>query len=963
MKCLNLLIKRLLLVLFLFYTSFLSWGRPVVTEKYCLRQDDMDSYFIMTIEPWNMGLRLTRVQQISCRNGSSSRCSILSWEAGETNAAGDAALPIACSYGTRDFDSPWTIRARVFAAVDSGKDLSSCNGDSGGCPLLLVGRKKFLDLECDGIRFRMEIDVEGMDGYGDFLLASSLENFSVTACTEYPSRIFMPDTDFESLAPEICGYLDLCLENQRDVFSMANSAWAIGYTDKHFLSAEEGLALARSALDFADSGVRYSPLGADSPAIYVKKSSISEYVAGGLSDRMDASGCDSPGFLSHCLLSAGLGDRICGADGLLFPVSDLEQFIKGEGEELISSNVEFLLRKKRDVFSSMILESRDVPYVAAVVPRMEKLRPGDILLWCPDGTGRRDCDAGGLYSCAVVCSIEGGTPAKDRVMAVLIPDIPGDYARKMSWAQMEELFSGSRHYVPMRILLRNSQEMKEENRYESNAGEIFAFDPEPGILDFSFSHEEDQKCIAGGSFSFIPNTGESLVLEGIEVRLKSRTRQALFNCGAHERVPVQVAFHRKNLSNGGMNAESGSTGKEWKIRLGVLDVAGRSREYGIYSPGADGYGSCILERTCNQELYLDERGRIFLGDELVCGLMVSLVGHGLESALGETYSILLEHDGRCIAKTQQERDVAFYDKKAVWRGGLYLVEWNSGRAVPDWNMVHRWIGRDDMGNRDNSANPWNRSCSSGTLFTDMLSLALGNGGQCIEFGPRSGTGSSVAFSHGGRLNPFEYQSILLRTGELVREEFSQLALDFYPAFIHGEDLASDPEKSSIIWKNHDELFKAVAGSHGGRETLYGLANWNGTLAPDNAPENYPAIVRNAGIDSDGFMEIAFGGGAGDRVFLLDDSSGSGLENLSGLLCSLVPGDIFSYMQEGEDEWHEGMLCTIDRKALLEGEDLDSALKGMEFFQCSDVGVVRRSVADCAVIGKNGRWKFSRKRYY
>ncbi|MCQ2248381.1 MAG: hypothetical protein MJZ50_05150 [Treponema sp.] len=936
----------------------------MVTEKYCLRQDGLDSYFVMTIEPWNMALRVTRIQQVSCRNGSSSGCILLSCRSGDAIDNGDdSGLTALTSYGTGNLDSPWTIRAKVSAGENSAAGYASGNSHddgSGGFPTLMVGRKNFLDFEWAGRRFSMEIAVEVKAGYEDYLLASSLENFSVKACTEYPSRIFMPDIDFEDLAPEIRGYLDLCFENQREVFSFGNSIQAIGYTDKEFLSAEEGIALARSALAFAEGHVLYSPLGADSPKMFSKRSAMEEYIAGGLSGRMNCSGCDSPGFLSHCLLSAGLGDRICGADGLLFSVRDLEQFITMEGENLFSTQIEFLLRNKRDVFSSMILESRDVPYVAAVVPSAEKVRPGDLLVWCPDGTGRKDNDTGGFYSCAVVCSVESengiGSPAKENVMAVLIPDIPGDRARKMSWAQMEDLFKGSRHYVPMRILLRTSRDMKDENRYESDAGEIFAFDSEPGILDFSFSHEEDQGCIAGGGFCFIPNTGESLVLEGIQARLKARTRQALFNGVAHERVPVEVVFQRKNFLYGGQNGGAGNpsgTPGECSIRLEVFDAAGNRREYGIYSAGVDGDASCILEKTSAEDFFLDEGGRFFLGDDLVCGFRIYPVGLDFAPVIGESYSILLEHDGRCIAKTPPERDVAFYDKKSVWRGGLYLVEWNFDRALPDWNMVHRWIGRD--------GNPWNRSCSSGTLFTAMSSLSVGNGGQCIELGPKSGTGASVAFSKGGRMNPFEYQANLLKTGELVRDVFSPLAFDSYPSFTYGEDLASDLEKASLIWKNHEELFKAVSESSGGRETLYGLANWSGTLAPDNDPENYPAAVRNAGIDSQGFMEIAFGGGAEARELLVDDSFGA--VDFQELACTLVPGDIFSYRQEGEDEWQEGILCAIDRNAFFNGDDLGSALKKLEFFQCSDLGVVRRSVADCNVIGKNGNWRFYRKRYY
>ena len=482
--------------------------------------------------------------------------------------------------------------------------------------------------------------------------------------------------------------------------------------------------------------------------IKMKAYSQKSFIPGECSGYLKGAGCDGFGMFTGCVFMSGLEDKIFAETK---DAANLRNYSKNS---ITSINFdESGLYSTTDDFSPDSRYSiEDFEKFSLVIPSYSLIRAGDLLLLNSDG--EKDL--------CIVSSVKNSTDKSGiEVIAINKNTLA---AKKCLWSELENC----QNYVPRRLLClekKQKDEVCKKANFDFLSNEI-----SDSSLKISSMKESEQKD--NTLWRWIPNTGEWLILSGIDISARNKSGLILTDLGILESQSslqeVEFCLFDRNFSdeaknsiivdNKNINGNVFCNNSLGNYTVSFLDENGNQRDYGTFS-----YKNCsgkyLLSKSSDcPDLFLRGGKDLLLGEVKICAVQIR-PSSSASWFPGDDFLLGIEfnHDGETVRiKSEESSYIAMYDKKMLWRANLYINQ--REESGTDWNEIHKWNAppnarsvlaiKNSWWSKDWGYNEWNRIYDGTQNVSNINDLSIGNGGQTVifqEFSPVRTLTSNVSF--------------------------------------------------------------------------------------------------------------------------------------------------------------------------------------------------------------------------
>ncbi len=461
------------------------------------------------------------------------------------------------------------------------------------------------------------------------------------------------------------------------------------------------------------------------------------------SDVFKYAGTDSLGFFTGVISMTKFQSEIKGINGIKSAENlniyskNVEELITSDNYKDYKSKLPVKLIKHIYNTDNVTFSWDDINFITEIVPTFKDIREGDFLISDNNGNG----------SIAVVINKN----SNNSIDIIFINEKMYGTAKSINISSLID-------YTARRLLIYKKDESK--NKIVSD---VLDKTPDIKTSKISISNKyEATQTNKTENWRFIPNTGEYLILDGINVNLRNSSNVDLLKLYGVDAYKLKICAkdrdYKEGDNSGNINnnyakkfevAIIGSNGninkkesykqkyvinaKEVELTIGESKV--KENQYNSESLlliSLTDSGSLVYKKNNNTTgesvsvgIRPESSAKAFPGDDLIIGFDVYCSTSGG-----------LKKSSKIWSKPQDY--VAVYDKKMLWRANLFLEQKESELGDMDWNDVHPWNvppsgengpvwwNKDTWGN-----NTWNRKYDFNKISDsfNLDSLEPGDGTQ------------------------------------------------------------------------------------------------------------------------------------------------------------------------------------------------------------------------------------------
>jgi hypothetical protein len=591
-------------------------------------------------------------------------------------------------------------------------------------------------------------------------------------------------------------------------------------------------------------------------------------------------GTDSWGLLTGCIKGAGLAESISYAKKgeIKQPAKNLADYavkIHSNAAAEYGAGSE----KNSKAFAAMQYDYQGLKETSMIVPSLSEVQPGDIL-YGKKKAGEDETDDGKELIGIIT---EKGTDSTNpdvfmETTKVVWMDRKAGCAVSTSWKTFSDAVGDLRC---LRLL-----KIKETSEKYEHAESWDVFDRAPASAELEIGSMKEESQVSSERWRWIPNTGEYLVLDKLNIQLKNRSGMKLQPLtGSSYNVTLSGVYDRNYDST---KAAEGNIYNNKAVSYDIVfldesdtvqcsgkldkpEVKDGKRLYKFEKTGGD--LPVMYADEVGNILYTKSKKRVRLGIRPESAVS-AYPGDDLIPAFQAVYTSLSEGSIKYFDFQAKDSDyIAVYDKKLLWRANLYIEQKESALGNIDWNDAHPWnvppaAGVAQEGTCPKSwsdtwgCNEWNRKMTPDPQFTETTTVGLsnlpaGNGGQVVTFpeftplrtlpsgqipGINNILSKTVAYSY----PQHDYEPIQNPAGPEEND----------PDHRQDGDSGSQDSPFDFTWKmiQQQAMMAAAYDSQGKNKTNTSTTSWAGTSAPDKTWKKYkrgnittPSYIPSLGL--------------------------------------------------------------------------------------------------------------------
>lgn len=467
-------------------------------------------------------------------------------------------------------------------------------------------------------------------------------------------------------------------------------------------------------------------------------SSYRTFMPGIGKDNFKYAGTDSLGFLTGVIAMSSLKDSVYTIHGrkaakeLDIYSKEVEKLITPENyDKYHSKDVNTFLKEMTEISFNYLdgeyagFNWKDIDFMTKVVPAFKEIRKGDFLV----------CENSGKGCIAVVTDV-----TETQAEIVFVDEV-------LHGKTIKKEIKGFGNHTARRLVVYDNNQNEEKN-----VEDVLDMNPDENLSSvvINSKYEQTQKDnVKKSKWHFIPNTGEYLILEISDIKLKNKCGIDLLKIYGNERYKAVVCAKDRDYRS----ENNDDYGNIYNNRASKFSVAYKTgteaftKKYTIIRDEQNNaYGGPNTYRTSSMSnyLYINEDGMLCDKnslDDSVESIKIGIRPDSVETAYpGDDLIIGFEIESKkyknivSLSKVwSNDKDyIAVYDKKMFWRANLYIDEGEN-----DWNNVHPW-NTTDTSIEWFGKNEWNRqldfnSSANNVFYNNLTNLPAGNGGQVVKY--------------------------------------------------------------------------------------------------------------------------------------------------------------------------------------------------------------------------------------